>query len=161
MDGTRLPERKTGTHSTLVRKRGDLRGDCLNVVNRSPTETIQMPWAAKNKTKQKQNSGRKYSDRLNFQHHFESLALLLHAGTCGCERLEVLSEIQANSRSLGKWFVSREKSERAHSLFLVLIEIVIDITWTHEALLTFLPLDKHFHSQSLVKTFSITVKNGG
>ena len=127
MGGTRLPERKTGTHSTLVRKRRDLRGDCLNVVNRSPRETIQMPWAAKNKTKQKQNSERKYSDSLNFRHHFESLALVLHAGTWGSERLEVMSEIQANSRSLGKWIVSREKSELVHSLFLVLIEIVIDI----------------------------------
>ena len=149
-----MAERKTGTHSTLVRKRKDLRGDCLNVVNRSPRETIQMPLAAKNKTKQKQNSGRKYSDSLNFRHHFESLALLLHVGTWGSERLEVMSEIRANSRSLGKWFVSREKSELAHSLFLVLIEIVIDITGTHEAVLTFLPLDKHFHSRSLVKTFS-------
>lgn len=72
-----------------------------------------------------------------------------------------MSEIQANSRSLGKWFVSREKSELAHSLFLVLTEIVIDITGTHEAVLTFFPLDKHIHSRSLVKTFSITIKNGG
>ena len=60
----------------------------------------------------------------------------------------------SSSRSLGKWFVSKEKSELAHSLFLVLIEIVIDITGTHEAVLTFLLLDKHFHSRSLVKTFS-------
>ena len=138
-------------HSTLVQKRRDLRGDCLNVVNRSPRETIQMPWAAK---KKRQNSGRKYSNSLNFRHHFESLASLLHAGTWGSERLEVMSESQANSQSLGKWFVSREKSELAHSLFLVLIEIVIDITGTREAVLTFLPLDKHFHSRSLVKTFS-------
>lgn len=152
MDGTRLPERKTGTHSTLVRKRRNLRGECLNVVNRSSRETIQMPWAVKKQ--QQQNKTVEENTRIAWISHITSSPAysLIQALREWASRGDVGN--QASSRSLGKWFVSREKNELAHSLFLVLIEIVIDITGTHEAVLTFLLLDKHFHSRSLVKTFS-------
>ena len=110
--------------------------------------------AVSSQKKQQQNKTVEENTRIAWISHITSSPAYSLIQALREWRLEVMSEIQASSRSLGKWFVSREKNELAHSLFLVLIEIVIDITGTHEAVLTFLPLDKHFHSRSLVKTFS-------
>lgn len=104
--------------------------------------------AVSSQKKQQQNKTVEENTRIAWISHITSSPAysLMQALREWASRGDVGNSGYSSSRSLGKWFVSKEKSELAHSL--------IDITGTHEAVLTFLLLDKHFHSRSLVKTFS-------